>query len=162
MNFRPLAAACLASVLLAACSTVPQPLQGEFNQITPREAAQMDSTGAPVRWGGRIVQVEPKENRTCFEIISTRLNANGRPYWAADDTGGRFIACRDGFYDPAVFEKNREISFTGRIDGYENRHIGGYDYRFPHVAADVVYLWPIHQHVDVVTRPAPWPWWGWW
>src|SRR3546814_1580673 len=63
-------------------------------------------------------------------MISTRLNANGRPYWATDDTGGRFIACRAGFYDPAVFEKNREVSFTGRIDGYENRRIGGYDYRF--------------------------------
>lgn len=162
MNFRPFAAACLASVLLAACSTVPQPLQGEFNQITPREAVELDSTGALVRWGGRIVQVEPKENRTCFEMISTRLNANGRPYWATDDTGGRFIACRAGFYDPAVFEKNREVSFTGRIDGYENRRIGGYDYRFPRVAADVVYLWPIRERVNVVTRPMPWPWWGWW
>src|SRR3546814_7264634 len=62
MNLRPFAAACLASVLLAACSTVPQPLQGEFNQITPREAAELDSTGALVRWGGRIVQVEPKRS----------------------------------------------------------------------------------------------------
>src|SRR5690606_40769843 len=95
-------------------------------------------------------------------MISTRLNANGRPNWAADATGGRFIACRAGFYDPAVFEKNREVSFTGRIDGYENRRIGGYDYRFPHVAADVVYLWPIRERVNVITRPAPWPRWGWW
>ncbi len=157
MNVRLLAVACVASVLLAACATQPKPLQGEFNPITPRDAAQQESTGAVVRWGGRIVQVEPKENRTCFEIISTRLTASGRPYWAEDDTGGRFIACRDGFYDPAIFEKNREISFTGRIDGYENRRIGGYDYRFPHVAADVVYLWPIRERVNVVTRPAPWP-----
>src|SRR3546814_12139115 len=95
-------------------------------------------------------------------MISTRLNANGRPYWATDDTGGRFIACRAGFYDPAVFEKNREVSFTGRIDGYENRRIGGYDYRFPRVAADVVYLWQIRERVTVVTRPLPWPWRGWW
>ena len=155
MNVRLLAVACVASVLLAACATQPKPLQGDFNPITPRDAAQQESTGAVVRWGGRIVQVEPKENRTCFEIISTRLTASGRPYWAEDDTGGRFIACRDGFYDPAIFEKNREVSFTGRIDGYENRRIGGYDYRFPHVAADVVYLWPIRERVNVVTRARP-------
>jgi outer membrane lipoprotein len=162
MNVRFFAVACVASLVLAGCASQPRPLQGEFNPITPREAAEQDSTGAVVRWGGRIVQVEPKENRTCFEMISTRLTANGRPYWAEDDTGGRFIACRAGFYDPAIFEKNREVSFTGRIDGYENRRIGGYDYRFPHVAADVVYLWPIRERVNVVTRPAPWPWWGWW
>ena len=48
-------------------------------------------------------------------MIATRLTAHGRPYWAADDTNGRFIACRTGFYDPAVFQVNREVTFTGRI-----------------------------------------------
>ena len=108
MNTR-LAVLATAAALLAACATQPQPLQGTFAQISPRDAAATDSTGAMVRWGGRIVQVEPQANRTCFEMISTRLDAYGRPYWASDDTGGRFIACRTGFYDPAVFEKNREV-----------------------------------------------------
>ncbi|MBW3550609.1 MAG: Slp family lipoprotein [Proteobacteria bacterium] len=152
----------LASALLAACASQPQPLQGEFAQISPRDAAETDSTGAMVRWGGRIVQVEPQDNRTCFEMLSTDLNLYARPYWATDDVGGRFIACRTGFYDPALFERNREVTFTGRIAGYENRQIGGYDYRFPQVDAEVVYLWPIRERVDVVTRPTPWPWWGWW
>jgi outer membrane lipoprotein len=152
----------VAAVLLAACATQPLPLQGEFTDITPRDAVQRDSTGTMVRWGGRIVRTEPQSNRTCFEMISTRLGSYGRPYWASDDVGGRFIACKAGFYDPAVFQVNREVTFTGRIDGYENRKIGGYDYRFPRVAADVVYLWPVRERVDVITRPAPWPWWGWW
>lgn len=152
----------LAALLLAACVTQPVPLQGNFAPITPRDAVATDSTGATVRWGGRIVQVEPHENRTCFEMISTRLDSYGRPYWATDDVGGRFIACRVGFYDPALFEQNREVTFTGRIDHYENRQIGGYDYRFPQVAADVVYLWPEREVVNVVTTPAPWPWWGYW
>lgn len=108
------------------------------------------------------MQVEPQPNRTCFEMISTRLTVTGRPWWASDDTGGRFIACRTGFYDPAIFEQNREVTFTGRVAGHETRRIGGYDYRFPRVEADVVYLWPVREQVDVITRPAPWPWWGWW
>ncbi|HUH90044.1 MAG TPA: Slp family lipoprotein [Lysobacter sp.] len=161
MNIR-LAVLALAAVLLAACASQPKPLQGEFAQISPHDASSIDRTGALVRWGGRIVQVEPHPNRTCFEMISTRLNAYGRPYWATDDVGGRFIACRDGFYDPALFQTNREVTFTGRIDGYENRRIGGYDYRFPRVSADVVYLWPVRERVDVITRPSPWPWWGYW
>jgi len=157
-----LAVLATATVLLAACASQPQTLQGAFAQISPRDAVTTDSTGAMVRWGGRIVDVEPQPNRTCFEMISTRLSNTGRPYWASDDVGGPFIACRTGFYDPALFEKNREVTFTGRVAGYENRRIGQYDYRFPRVEADVVYLWPIRERVDVVTRPAPWPWWGWW
>lgn len=161
MTIRMLATACLAAVL-AACASQPKPLQGEFAQVGPHEAAAGDRTGSVVRWGGRIVRTEPMENRTCFEMIATGLDHYGRPYWAADDTGGRFIACRTGFYDPAVFENNREVTFTGRIEAYETRRIGQHDYRFPRVAADVVYLWPVRERVNVVTRPAPWPWWGWW
>lgn len=162
MPLRPLLLALAATGALAACASQPRPLQGEYLPLTPREAVERESTGAVVRWGGRIVQVEPKDNMTCFEMVSGRLDVYGRPVWRGDDTGGRFIACRTGFYDPAVFEKNREVTFTGTIDGYENRQIGGYDYRFPHVAADVIYLWPKRDHVHVVARPAPWPWWGWW
>lgn len=162
MSTRLLAVLAVATALLAGCATQPAPLQGEFAQIGPRDATTSDRIGAMVRWGGRIVDVEPGENRTCFVMISTNLNVYARPLWATDDVGGRFLACREGFYDPAVFETNREVTFTGRIDGYETRQIGQYDYRLPRVAADVVYLWPIRERVDVVTRPAPWPWWGWW
>jgi len=161
MRFR-IAVLALAAAVLAACATQPVPLQGEYVELSPRDAATGDQTGQVVRWGGRIVQTEPHDNRTCFEVISTRLDSSGRPYWATDDVGGRFIACRAGFYDPAVFEVNREVTFTGRIDGYDNRKIGGYDYRFPRVSADVVYLWPVRDVTNVLLRPAPWPWWGYW
>lgn len=157
-----LAVPILVAALLAACATAPTPLQGSFAQITPQEAAAGDRTGAVVRWGGRIVRTEPLADRTCFEMISTQLDAHGRPFWATDEVGGRFIACRAGFYDPALFKPDREVTFTGRIEGYENRRIGEYDYRFPRVAADVVYLWPVRERVDVIERPVPWPWWGWW
>ena len=162
MMFR-FAVLALSALLLAACATQPGPLQGDYNPITPRQAAATDSTGATVRWGGRIVSVEPKSNRTCFEMISADLGSSGRPYWGSAHTGGRFLACRTGFYDPAVFERNREVTFIGRLDGYENRRIGQYDYRFPRVEADVVYLWPLREMAnEIYPYPAPWPWWGWW
>lgn len=162
MNLRNAVLPAMLVAALTGCVSAPQPLQGQFDPVTPRQAVEREATGAAVRWGGRIVEVEPQPNRTCFQMISTRLDVSGRPYWATDDVGGRFIACRTGFYDPAVFERNREMTFTGRIDGYESRRIGQYDYRLPRVAADVVYLWPVRERVDVVERPAPWPWWGWW
>jgi len=160
-----LAIVACAALLLGACATYPGPLQGQYTGVRPHQAAERDMTGAMVRWGGRIVSVEPQQNRTCFEMISTRLDSQGRPYWASDEVGGRFIACRQGFYDPALFQADREVTFTGRIGGYETRKIGGYDYRFPRLEADVVYLWPIQERVDVVHRPGPYrgyPWGGWW
>lgn len=51
MNIR-LAMLALASLLLAACASQPRPLQGEFAQISPRDATSIDRTGALVRWGG--------------------------------------------------------------------------------------------------------------
>ena len=77
-NFRIVALG-LAALLLTACASQPKPLQGEFAQISPQDAVERDSTGAMVRWGGRIVRTEPLANRTCFEMISTRLNTYGRP-----------------------------------------------------------------------------------
>ena len=154
-------AAAIATVLLAACATQPKPLQGEFQAITPHEAAVGDHSGAVVRWGGRIIRTEPRPDRTCFEVISTRLGADGRPLWASDDTWGRFIACRTGFYDPALFQPNREVTFTGRIEAYEDRKVEEYVYRFPRVAAEVVYLWPQRERVDVGVQPVPRRW-GWW
>ena len=143
MHFRT--ALTLLVLLLAGCATQPTPLQGAFATTTPDDATTGDSTGAMVRWGGRIVRTEPLANRTCFEVLSTRLDRYARPYWATDDVGSRFIACRTGFFDPALFQPNREVTFTGLIDGYENRRIGQYDYRFPRLAADVIYLWPIRR-----------------
>lgn len=162
MTFPRVAASCVALAVLAGCATQPKPLQGAFDALSPRDAATGDHTGASVRWGGRIIHTQPGPDRTCFEMISTRLDASGRPAWASDDTWGRFIACRTGFYDPALFDPKREVTFTGRIDGYEVRKIDGYDYRFPRMAADVVYLWPVRERVRVVTSPSPWPWpWAW-
>jgi len=153
MNLRALCVLAASALLLSACVTQPKPLQGTYTETTPESAVQGDSTGAAVRWGGRIVSVEPRADSTCFEMISSRIGADARPSSSRDNTNGRFIACRAGFYDPAVFEQNREVTFIGRIDGYENRRIGEYDYRFPRVAADVVYLWPERGNTTVVYPP---------
>lgn len=148
----PVAAALL---VLSACATRPAPLQGSFSALTPHAAVVGDHTGTEVRWGGRIIRTEPRQGRTCFEMISTRLDGSGRPLWTGDSTWGRFIACRTGFYDPALFQPNREVSFAGRIEGYEDRQLAGHSYRFPRVAADVVQLWPPR---EPVVRRTTWPW----
>lgn len=144
--------------LLAGCNTTPAPLQGSFAGAQPADAVRAGGTGDRVRWGGRIVQVEPQADRSCFEVVSRPLGSTGRPL-ERDESAGRFIACRAGFYDPEVFQPGREITLVGTIEGFETRKVGEYDYRYPRLSAEVVYLWPVRKDVDVVVERYPAWWW---
>ena len=161
-----IAAVALAAAL-AACATHPTPLQGEFLPITPQQAGAGNHTGAMARWGGQVIEVAPHADRTCFTVLSSPLDGQGRPLAADDGSSGRFLACRAGFYDPAVFTEGRSVTFTGRIDGNEDVRIGEYDYRMPRIAAEVVYLWPERDETRVIMHhphPHPYYWhpYGWW
>ena len=38
---------------LGGCATIPAPIAGkDFSEVTPQQAAQQDSRGTRVRWGG--------------------------------------------------------------------------------------------------------------
>lgn len=158
----PLALASICAALLAACASVPSPLQREVVDLTPTQSHRSGRPGLEVRWGGRIVQTRPLANRTCFDMIGSALDRDGRPRDMTDDGSGRFIACREGFYDPAIFQPNREVTVVGRIEGFESQRIGESDYRQPVLAAEAVYLWPKALPVDSrYPAPRPWPWLGW-
>lgn len=148
--------ALLSSLVLAlgACASAPAPLQGQYSAILPSEAAARGATGERVRWGGQVVGVHNAPSESCFEIVGKPLASDCRPL-VRDRSEGRFIACRAGFYDPAVFTAGREVTISGTIAGFENRKIDQYDYRYPRVAAEVVYLWPARRDVDVIVE-RPW------
>lgn len=150
------------SLLATGCVSMPQPLQGAYSAVTPAEASSGQHDGAMVHWGGVIARTEPLADQTCFEVVATRLDAEGEPARPESDSLGRFIACRQGFYDPVVFAHGRSVTFTGRLNGVREGKVGEYAYRFPLLAADVVYLWPKREVTRVIERPTPWPWWGWW
>lgn len=137
--------AVLALVLaFGGCATIPTPLQGNFSALAPGAATQRDATGQSVRWGGTIAAVETLAGQTCFQLVGRPLDDESRPVMS-DRADGRFLACRQGFYEPQVFAKSRSLTVTGRIVGYETRKVGDYDYRQPKVAAEVIYLWPRRQ-----------------
>lgn len=125
---------------LASCATVPVPLQGQYSNASPHDSLGAGSGGA-VRWGGEIVKVEPKADSTCFEVIARELDDSARPR-TREANGGRFIACHAGFYDPEDFQRGRELTVVGQITGTDHGKVGEFDYAYPHVAADAIYLWP--------------------
>ena len=161
-----------ATLALTACATAPKPLRGTFRQISPRDAHSDALNSATVRWGGSIIQTHPKRDETCFEMLSVPLYSSARPKDSANDADtGRFIACHSGFYDPAIFKPGREVTFTGKITGFETTQIGDFSYQLPKLSADVIYLWPVIQRVELIPAvplygPGPGPGffapsWGW-
>lgn len=155
----------LTVLALGACASGPAPIRGEFNPLSPEQASTQGTPGANVRWGGSLIAVEPDPARTCFVVLSRPLSASGRPQLKRETTDGRFIACRSGFYDPALFAEGRDVTFTGRVGGFEQRAIGAYPYRYPKLDADVVYLWEEREDRIDPRHAYPYrsPYWGpWW
>ena len=154
---KSVAIALMITCSLGACATMPTPLQGQYSNLLPAQAGDQNANGERVRWGGTIVTVHTESERSCFEIVGTRTGSDGRPE-RLDKSEGRFIACRKGFYDPVVFSAGRELTITGSITGFESRKIGDYDYRYPMVAADVVYLWPEREQTRLIVEHVPYFW----
>lgn len=155
-----LIAATASLLLVAGCASIPAPLAGEFPDFQPDQATER-SVGARVRWGGHIVATRPEADRTCIEILARDLDRDLRPI-GGDHQYGRFLACRDGFQDPAIFTDRRAVTVVGRLTDFEQGQIGDFPYRFPLLEAETLYLWPTR--TDVVHYAYPMgiyhdPWW---
>lgn len=164
MSHRMLFIAVAGALAIGGCATIPQPLAGNYAPVS-LDAARSGTAGATqVRWGGEIIRTEPLEQQTCFFVLAEPLDSQARPR-KSEDSLGRFVACKDGFYDPEVFRKGREITVTGTLAGTMQHKVGTYDYTYAKVAASNVYLWP--KRPVYVERPfndgwGPWgdPFWG--
>jgi len=132
--------------LAVACARPPAALQGAFPPLTVTDAQVQSSIGQPVRWGGSIVRVDPREEETCFEIVSLPLDGYARPR-PSDDSYGRFLACSPGVFDPAIYSVDRAVTVVGSVRDLERGHVGERPYTFPLVAAEVVYLWPLRRPI---------------
>jgi outer membrane lipoprotein len=129
-------------IAVTGCATVPKPLAvGPFTEVIPSAAQNDNFVGQRVRWGGIIAKTGPDKNETCLEVVSYPLDSSARPL-ESDMTEGRFIACAPYFYDPEVYSKGREVTIIGNIQESTVRKVGEYEYRYPLVRAEVVYLWP--------------------
>jgi outer membrane lipoprotein len=161
-----LATMMIATLALSGCATVPAPIAGnDFAAVTPQQAASQSAGNVRVRWGGEIINVEPKNDATCFEVLGRDLYADARPN-RRDGSDGRFIACGKGFYDPAVYTRGRDLTVVGQLSGTEQHQVGDYNYTYAHVNADEVYLWPKRQYAAGYYDPW-WPYYGgpfgpWW
>lgn len=149
-----------ATLVLAACASVPTPLQGNYAASEPRQPAAVDNA---VRWGGRVIGVQPAQAQTCIDVLGLPLDERARPR-DVDAEIGRFRACQPGFIDPAVFVSGREVTVTGQVEREVESQVGEFTYRMPQLRIAALFLWPERQplaRVHLLHDPfffGPWPW----
>lgn len=141
---------------LAGCAAQP-PSKVPVKNITPLQALEKDSVGDEVRWGGPILSVEPKQDRTCFRMLSFFLGANGEPH-LQNQPKGHFLACAKGYYDPAIYAPRRTMTIVGTVGPPQTVKLSSVEHQVATVDVQAVKLWPAPPvHAVVVYRD---PWYG--
>ena len=93
-----------------------------------------------MRWGGRIIDVENKTDKTNIQILIYPLNFFGRPQLNQTPLG-RFVTVSKQFLDPAVYTKDTAITVSGSLQGTVEKMIGEKKITMPLVATDVYHVW---------------------
>jgi len=125
---------------LTACVTIPNVLQGDFSNVTPAQTKQKHPMNIPVRWSGYIVNTVNKKDKTCFEVVQTQTYKNLRPKDEIPKNSSRFLACKNGFLEAHAFNK-RMVTITGNLVAYTEQKIGEYNYEYPVIKTDLIYIW---------------------
>ena len=153
----------LAVALLSGCATdlpetirTPPPTDISLDKARDNPNAVI---GQRVRWGGTIAAVENRTADTWLDVVVRELDSHGRPR-EVDQSQGRFLARANGFLDPAVYTKGREVTVAGTIEGVTTRPIGEHPYRYVLIKADTVHLWePRVERRDSYRSPYYDPFW---
>jgi outer membrane lipoprotein len=156
----------LIGLMLTACATQIPPSIREAPADNPSveavRANAADYRGRQVRWGGKLIATENRENATWLTVLaSSTLSKDGEPQ-SDHDSAGRFIAVVPEFLDPMVYAADRKVTVTGTLLRTETRPVGQFRYTYPVVEAKSWYLWP-EESVAPYGYPYPgWygPWYG--
>ena len=139
---------CILAMSLSSCnSRMPAGIRGDLDNApsVAQVHTQADKfISQKVRWGGKILNIENKQNTSRLTIVAFPLNSYGRPK-NTDQSPGRFIAVINQFLEPELYSRDREITITGSLLKSETLKVGEFDYSHPTVQVDNHYLWAIEQ-----------------
>jgi len=168
-------------VSLLACSSLPSSLQATVTPIGLHQARGQlaQYQGAPVRWGGTIVEVSNEARATWIQVLYYPLDRSGRPRLDGPNEG-RFIVHSEQFLDPFVYKSGLELTVVGHLNGATPRQIGQAVLDLPIVEARNLHLWPTlplyandrfysgfyggyrYYRSGVFAAPYYMPWYGYW
>ena len=116
-------------------------------------------TGRTAMLGGDILSARNLAEGTLLEVLQKPLDATERPV-VTDRSEGRFMALCEGYLDPAIYSKGRQITLAGRVIGSRTDTVGEITYVYPLLSCLEVHLWPPRS--SVVYYPPEYPYGYWW
>lgn len=130
-------------ILIASCAPFSKEVMQEVKKdLAFSEVAKTPDAfkGESVVWGGVIVETVARAEDTLVIVRQTDLDFQKQPI-NLDTSAGRFIIRYQGFLDPAIYTKDREVTVVGKIAGKEERPIGDFRYAHPMIDAVDLRLW---------------------
>lgn len=135
-------------LFLTACSNLSPMIRNAPKMDLQLEQVQQKPSyyqGSPVRWGGKIIEVNNEDNFSRIQILSYPLNSYGRPQTARKNEG-RFVIQSKEFLDPAVYKKEAEITIAGFLKGQIEHTIDKKTLKLPLVMVEEMHLWADYRY----------------
>ncbi len=140
--------------------TISAPIRQEaappipFNQLRANPEAFM---GRTVILGGDILETRNTEEQTFLEVLQKPLDRLETPK-RTDQTAGRFMARCQGYLDPAVYAKDRQVTIAGRVLGRHTGQVGEAEYVYPLISCLEFHLWSRSTSFYDTRDPWYYPW----
>lgn len=137
----------IALSLCSCASRIPVEIRGDVEHAPTVAQVHTEAEkylSQKVRWGGKILKIENKQNTSRLTVVAFPLNGYGRPQ-NTRQSPGRFIAVVDRFLEPEIYSRDREITVIGNILASETHKVGEFAYSHPVVKVDNHYLWAVEE-----------------
>lgn len=130
-------------LVLMGCSNLPPAIKDPpaFDLGYQQATSNVDKfKNAPVRWGGKIIEVENEPSFSALQILAFPLDSDGYP--RIDGTGfGRFVVKSPALLDPVVYAKDSLVTVAGNLEGNTERTIGNKKVLLPLIALQQIHIW---------------------
>ncbi|MCP4691076.1 MAG: starvation-inducible protein [Desulfobacterales bacterium] len=130
-------------VFSASCAVISSDLRKEATPFASFRTLieEVDAyKGRTVILGGYILETRNLANETLLIVLQSPLKAGEMPA-SREQSEGRFILSHPGFLDPAIFEKDREITAAGVVLGLQMEKIDEIDYAYLKLQSREIYFW---------------------
>ena len=163
----------LIAQLMAACAqSAHQSGQAEIDKLVPPDLRQqIDRSvsfsqlqayperyeGKIVMLGGPVLSAKRLQDRTEIEVLELPLTQGLLPAPDRMRSGGRFLATKTEFLDPATVRTGSLITVVGKVIGTVDRGLDEAVYRYPTVEILQLIDWEKRQVPYGYTRGGPYP-----
>ena len=149
-------------LVLGCAPVISKPVRDQVDKnLTFREVFKdpVAHKGSVVVWAGVVIDARNTQEGTLIEILQRPADFFGAPE-ETDRTEGRFLVLYPSYLDVAVYEKGRDVTVGGEVDGKRTMPLGEIQYTYPLVIAKEIYLWPDTSKERLAPYPYPgYPWW---